>query len=112
MSRKFAVAKASQPLCRVKAHLSVGSCVHDYVPLGRIGSSESAIAIMCPILDQLLNWEVVFMSVDVRYTGLVLVVVILSEIVSLQSIVVLQHIAYYNIIRLSAHYNDIQFTIA
>ena len=45
-----------------------------------IGTSESAIATMCPILDQLPNWEVVFMFVDVRYTGLVLVFVMLSTI--------------------------------
>ena len=112
MSWKFVVARASQPLCNLKAHLYIGSFVHGYVPLGRICTPESAIAENVSYIRSLLHWGVLFMSVDVKYTGLVLEIVVLSEIVSLQSIVVLEHIAYYNIIRLSVHYNDIQFTIA
>ena len=111
----FVVTKASQPSCPVKTHSSIGGCVHVYVPLGRIGTLESITTILCPILDKFVHWKVVFMFVsllDVRYTGVVIVVVMLSEIINLQSFVVLQHIAYYNIIRLSVHYNVIQITIA
>ena len=93
----FVVAKASQP---VKTHSSNEGCVHVYVPLGHIGTLETVMTILWPILDTIIHWKVVFRFMspwDVRYTGIVIVVEMLSEIINIHSFVVLQYIAYYNI---------------